>query len=126
MDRWRVPQAPKPPRIQALLRQALEFKARLVADPRLTRDALAREIKIDPSQLTRRLRLAYLAPEIQRHILALPPSIHRGPITERRLRPIAKIPSLREQLERFQELLKNPVRAYKMSSARGESPACNH
>ncbi|MFA5138313.1 MAG: hypothetical protein WC728_03690 [Elusimicrobiota bacterium] len=102
---------PAPPRIQALLRQAHEIKARLAADPGLTRTVAAREAGVDPCQLTRLLRLTVLAPDIQRHIRALPPSIGRIVVTERRLRPIAKLPSHRDQLERFHELLQGPVRA---------------
>ncbi|MHB2025096.1 MAG: recombinase family protein [Elusimicrobiota bacterium] len=104
---------PKPPRIQAVLKEAHELKARLAADRGLTRESLAGEKGLNPGQLTRLLRLADLAPEIQHHILALPPSIHRGAVTERRLRPIAAIPDHKEQVERFRDLLSLPVRARK-------------
>ena len=99
------------PRIQDILRQAIEFKGRLAAAPGLTRDALAHEVGIDPSHLTRLLRLADLAPEIQGHILALPPTAGRGLLTERRLRAIARIADPGEQLHRFRQLLRTPLRA---------------
>lgn len=123
MDRRKVPRSPKPPRIQSLLRQALELKARLLADPNLTRDALASEVQIDPSQLTRRLRLADLAPEVQQHIMALPPAAGRGLLTERRLLPIAKIKDRRRQITRFQDLLCQPVRIPKAHLAPTRLPA---
>ena len=109
--RERAPKrVPKPPRIQSILKQAHELRARLAADSGLTREALAREAGLNAGQLTRILRLADMASEIQRHILAMPPSIHRSVVTERRLRPIAKITDSREQVTRFQELLRLPVR----------------
>lgn len=106
---------PKPPRIQAILKQAHEFKARLVAHHGLTQEILAKEKGLNPGHLTRLLRLAALAPEIQQHILALPPSIHRGLVTERRLRCIAAITDHRKQVERFKDLLSLPVRTRKAS-----------
>lgn len=96
---------PHPPHIQEALKQAHELRARLATKPGLTRDALAREVGINPSLLTRLLRLPDLAPEIQSHIQALPPSIHRCPVTERRLRPIALINDHGEQLAAFRRLL---------------------
>ncbi|MDD5657029.1 MAG: recombinase family protein [Elusimicrobia bacterium] len=104
---------PAPPRIQALLRQGHELKARLAADRSLTKTAVAREARLDLPQLTRLLRLTNLSPEIQQHIQALPPSVGRIVVTERRLRPIAKLPSHRDQNQRFRELLRAPVRARK-------------
>jgi len=101
---------PRPPRIQGILRQALELKGRLASTPGLTRDALAHEVGIDPSQLTRLLRLAGLAPEIQEHIRALPPMAGCGLLTERRLRAIARIEKPGEQLRRFRQLLATPLR----------------
>lgn len=102
-----------PPRIQETLKWVHELRARLVATPGLTRDALALEVGINPGQLTRLLRLADLAPEIQRHILALSPSIHRCVVTERRLRAIARIKEHQEQLEEFRHLLTLPMRSRK-------------
>lgn len=117
VDRRRVPRAPQPPQVQVLLKRAYELKEKLDGTPGLTRDALAKAEGIDPSRLTRILNLLNLAPEIQQHVLALPPSIRRGLLTERRLRPIAKIADPREQVARFQELLRQPVRTRKTSQA---------
>ena len=81
---------PRPPRIQAILKQAYELKDRLDKTLGLTRDTLAREAGFSPSYLTRVLNLLNLAPAIQKHILALPPSVRMGPLTERSLRPLAR------------------------------------
>ncbi|MEW5826716.1 MAG: hypothetical protein AB1778_07775 [Candidatus Bipolaricaulota bacterium] len=105
---------PRPPRIQALLRQGLGLKERLAADPGVDRDAMAREAKLDPSQLTGLLHLADLSPAIQAHILGLPPAVGRGLLTERRLRPIARISDHREQERLFKALLRKPLRAPKV------------
>lgn len=46
-----------------------------------------------------------LAPEIQEHVLSLPDMVRRPAITERALRPIAQIESLKDQEVEFQKLL---------------------
>ncbi len=99
---------PTPPRIQAILRQAHEFQARLAAAPGLTRAALAREVGISPTRMTMILHLANLAPEILRHLGALPPSIRRPPITERRLRTLARMPDRDAQRAAFLKLMATP------------------
>jgi len=114
---------PKPPLIQVILRRAHELQARLTADHSLTRESLAKESGLNPGHLTRLLRLADLAPEIQHYILALPPSIHRGVVTERRLRSIAAISEHGAQLERFYSLLTLPVRAQKKSTPVASPPS---
>lgn len=92
---------PTPPRIQAILRQAHEFQARLAAAPGLTRAALAREVGISPTRMTMILHLANLAPEIQHHLLALPPSTRRPTFTERQLRTLARMTDHPTQLRTF-------------------------
>lgn len=96
---------PRPPRIKALLIQARELKTRLIGPTALPREALAKEAGLGPGQLTRLLRLADLAPEIQQYILAMPPSAGWGPVTERSLRPIAKSNDRQYQLAEFRRLL---------------------
>jgi hypothetical protein len=51
------------------------------------------------------MRLLRLAPEIQQHVLALPDIVGRPAITQRALRPTAKLESLADQRTRFQELI---------------------
>lgn len=74
--------------------------------PGLTRAALARVIRVHPGQLTKLLQLNDLAPEIQQHIMALPPCLGWGPITGRAMRPIALCRDREYQIRRFSELLK--------------------
>jgi len=109
-SRQRRYRQPKPPRIQALLRQACGLQDRLNREPGLTRDALARETGMGPSRLTHLLNLLNLAPEIRERILALPPSVTLGSVTERRLRPIARLKDSAAQLLEFGRLLAGPER----------------
>jgi hypothetical protein len=101
---------PRPPRIQAVLKDAIDFKARLAAIPGLTRDALAKEVGINPVQMTRLLRLADLAPEIKEYIQGLSPIHGMGLLTERRLRAVARLLEKADQLREFRRLLAQPLR----------------
>jgi AraC-like DNA-binding protein len=101
--RW---QEPKPPPIQIMLKQARQLKIRLEQDPDLTRAALANEVGMNPSYLTRILNLLNLAPEIHSYILSLPPSQTKGPITESRIKHLARISNHEDQHREF-NLLKN-------------------
>jgi len=109
-SRQRRYREPKPLRIQALLRQACDLQDRLNHHPGLTREALAREVGMDPSRLSRILGLLNLAPAIRERILALPPSVTRGTLTERRLRPVARLKDPVRQLIEFERLLSAPER----------------
>jgi len=109
-SRQRRYRQPKPLRIQALLKQACDLQDRLNREPGLTRDALAGEVGMDPSRLTQVLNLLSLAPEIRERILALPPSVSRGTVTERRLRPITRLQDPVRQLLEFERLLASPER----------------
>ena len=55
--------------------------------------------------LTRVLNLLNLAPSIQKHILALPPSVRMGPLTERSLRPLARSRDRDFQIKEFERLI---------------------
>ena len=46
-----------------------------------------------------------LVPEIQQHVLSLPDMVRRPAITERALRPIAKMEERQEQLTAFSKLV---------------------
>jgi len=50
--------------------------------------------------------LRRLALEIQKHILSLPETVRRSVVTERALRPIARLDDPRTQLVEFMVLLK--------------------
>lgn len=100
--RWKEPRSPM---IQVLLQQSGEYQARLAASPGLTRDALAKEVGLNPSYLTRILNLLRLAPEIQDHIRAMQPTVKIGRVTESRLKEIARIGDHGEQIRKFQRLV---------------------
>lgn len=99
--RYQVSPDPKAPTIQKLLIQAYNLKARLNESPFLTRGALAKEIGMNPSYLTRVLHLLNLAPEIQDYILQMKPSIYPGSITENRIRFLARNPDHHQQVIEF-------------------------
>lgn len=99
-----LPPAARPPTIQVLLKQALELRARLDSDPNLKRAELAKEVGINASYLTRVLHLLNLAPAIQDHILQMRPSIYPGPITENRIRFLARHPDHGYQIKEFDRL----------------------
>lgn len=106
--RW---QEAKPPPIQIMLKQAYELGLRLDQTPGLTRTALANELAMNPSYLTRLLNLLNLAPEIQRYILSLPPNQTKGPITESRIKHLARIADPHLQLKEFEALKSLPARS---------------
>jgi len=93
-----------PPTIQVLLKQARELQVRLDTDPFEKRGELAKKIGMNPSYLTRVLHLLNLAPEIQDYILQMRPSIYPGPITENRIRFLARNPDHQYQLKEFNRL----------------------
>jgi len=98
----------KEPLIKAMLEQAIFLQNELTADPTLTRSALARKRGLEPTVVTRLLRLTNLVPEIQDYIRSMRPSTHRGRITLRRLVPLARSTDRQYQLEEFLKLLAAP------------------
>jgi hypothetical protein len=102
--RYKQSPGPRPPTIQILLKKAYGLKSRLEESPKLTRAALAKEEGIDASFLSRILNLLKLAPEIQSHILKMPPSDIQSPISERRLQHLARNPDCAKQLEEFNRI----------------------
>ncbi|MCB4756521.1 MAG: recombinase zinc beta ribbon domain-containing protein [Elusimicrobia bacterium] len=102
--RYRQSPEPRPPTIQILLKKAYGLKRRLEEDPKLTRAALAKEEGIDASFLSRILNLLKLAPEIQSHILKMPPSNIQSPISERKLQHLARNLNRTRQLDEFNRI----------------------
>lgn len=97
---------PKPPRIQVLLRRAYDLKERLDKTPGLTQAALAYELGMSPTRLTMILNLLNLDPRIQQQILAMPPVVGHERITERRIRPLARLQDRTVQRMGFELLLR--------------------
>ena len=104
MKRQRRYKQPRPPPIQIMLSQAHYMKFLMEKKPSLTRSKLAKEFEVTPSYVTRIMNLLNLAPEIQRYIQELPPSLRKGAITESKLKHVARIPSHVEQMRLFEKM----------------------
>jgi hypothetical protein len=81
---------PRHPRVKELLLQAISCRKRLDSCPSLTRTQLAFEIGIAPARLSQVLHLLDLPTDLQERILAMDLMIGRPPLTERRLRELAR------------------------------------
>ncbi|MCK4511064.1 hypothetical protein KAW64_04955 [bacterium] len=101
------PKEPKIPRVVELLRVAKEWQRQLDAGEVDTQGAIALREGITRARVTQIMAMLRLSPEIQEHILAMPESIGRPPLSERALRPIAGLESLADQKARFEEWIQN-------------------
>lgn len=101
----RPPKEPRTPRIVDLLRKAQEW-SRMIDSGEISGQAdIARREGLTRARVTQVLALLRLAPAIQRHILSLPKTDRRPVITERALRPIARLDDHEEQRAAFSMLL---------------------
>jgi hypothetical protein len=66
--------------------------------------ALARELGITPTRVTQIMNLLKLAPQIQEHILNLPPVRGKEGLSEKHTRTLCRIPDQRLQKEVFGHL----------------------
>ena len=96
---------PRTPRVVELLRKAIKWQTLLESGEAASQAEIARREGITRARVTQVMGMLSLAPEIQQHILSMPDMVHRPAITERALRPIAKLVDRREQLAAFSELL---------------------
>ena len=76
------PWEPKTPRVVELLRNAIEWRRQLDAGEVQNQAEIARREGITRARVTQVMSLLRLAPNMQKHILAMPET------TERRLRPV--------------------------------------
>ncbi|OGR90478.1 MAG: hypothetical protein A2992_07435 [Elusimicrobia bacterium RIFCSPLOWO2_01_FULL_59_12] len=104
------------PSIKRMLQLGVRLGFELLQDPKLSRVALAKRHRLEPTVLTRLLHLTKLAPEIQEYIRAMPATQRAGPITLGRLVPLARSPDHSHQLEEFKNLLIRPARARRRPS----------
>jgi|GEM_PF-2376192 len=95
---------PKPPAIKGVLQTAVCLQHQLDSSPSLTRLALAKRLKLDPSRITQILNLLNLAPKIQDYIRNLPPIKHRHFISDRDWMRLARIQNQELQLREFDRL----------------------
>jgi len=99
------PKVPRIPRVAEFLRKALEWQTLLKSGEATNQATIARREGISRVRVTQVMWLAHLAPEIQQHVLAMPETIRRSAISERALRPIARLDDVADQQTRFQELI---------------------
>lgn len=83
------PKGPRTPRVVELLRKAIEWKDLLESGQIANQADIACQEGITRARVTQVKGLLRLAPEIREKILSLPDTLHRPPMTERMLRPIA-------------------------------------
>ena len=95
---------PRTPRVVELLRKAIEWQALLESGEATNQAEIARREGITHARVTQVMGMLRLAPEIQQHILSMPDMVRRPVITERALRPIARMEERGDQLAVFSEL----------------------
>lgn len=115
--RFKLPQRPKlgaarirpkrAPRVQELLRRAVEYRRILDREPGLSLRKLASRLGMTPPRLCQLLNLLKLAPAVQKAILALPQASGRDKVTEYSLRQVAIRRSPGAQIRAFQRLGKS-------------------
>ena len=107
---------PKPPsrtpRVVELLRKAIEWQALLESGEAANQAEIARRDGSTRARVTQVMGMLRLTPEIQQHILSMPDMVRRPAITERALRPIAKIKERKRQLAAFSELLDTTAESF--------------
>jgi hypothetical protein len=99
------PREPKTPRVVELLRKANEWKALLESGRIASQADIARQEGITRGRVTQIMGMLRLAPKIREEILSMPAVVHRPPLTERALRPIATINDYHGQNQEFHKLL---------------------
>lgn len=99
------PKAPRTPRVVELLRKAQEWQSLLQSGQIPNQAEIARREGITRARVTQVMGMLRLAPEIQHQILSTPETVLRPAITERALRPIARMECLKDQKAKFQEIV---------------------
>jgi len=95
---------PSKPHVVVLLQKALEWQRQLDAGEVSTKAEIARREGISGARVTQIMAMLQLAPEIQQHVLSMPDALLASAITERALRPIARLDGLADQKAEFQQL----------------------
>lgn len=88
-----------------LLRKAIEWKELLESGKGVTQADIARREGLSRARVTQIMYLINLAPDIQEYILSMPEAVRRPVVTERSLRPIAKIVDTWKQIEVFSSII---------------------
>jgi len=92
------PKVPRSPRVVEFLRKAIEWQALIKSGEARNQAEIARREGVTRARVTQVMGLMRLVPEIRETIFAMPAAIGRPVITERALRPIAKLDDPREQV----------------------------
>jgi len=95
---------PSTPHVVVLLQKALEWQRQLDAGEVSAKAEIARREGISRARVTQIMAMLQLAPEIQQHVLSMPDALQASAITERALRPIARLDGLADQKAEFQQL----------------------
>ena len=101
------PSAPagRTPRVSKLMALAIRFDELLRDGQVADQSELARLAHVTQPRMTQIMNLLHLAPDIQEEILHLPPVVEGcDPITERDLRPIARLQDWRKQRRTWAQL----------------------
>jgi hypothetical protein len=88
-----------------LLGKAIEWQTLLESDEASNQAAIARREGITRARVTQVLGLLRLDPMIRRRILAMSCTAREPALTERTLRPIARLEDLIDQKAKFKDLL---------------------
>ncbi len=99
---------PKPPAIQTLLAKAYDLQKTLATTPGLTRFALAKHMRVDPTRVSQILNLLNLAPRIQAYIRALEPTVHNPVISDRDWNRLSRLRDPFDQIKAFEGLMCGP------------------
>jgi hypothetical protein len=94
-------------RVVELLRKALESRALLESGRVRNQAEIACREGITRARVTQVMGLLRLAPEIQQHILSMPDAARPPAVTERALRPIARLAQSKDQIHAFEQLLRS-------------------
>ncbi len=105
----KLPREPRTPPVVMFLRKALEWQALLASGEATSQSDIAQREGISRIRVCQVMCLLRLAPEIQQHVLSLPETIRQPVISERALRPLARVEDLAEQRSRFQVLIGDPT-----------------
>jgi hypothetical protein len=94
-------------RIARLMALAIRFEGLLRKETIQDYAELARRGRVTRARITQIMKLLHLSPDIQEHILFLPPG---GGLNERNLRPVASRIDWHEQRRLFQKIKNRPGR----------------
>ena len=103
-----IPNHPEGPRHHgwsSFYAKAIEWQALLKSGEIANQAGIAKREGVTRARVTQIMGMLRLGPEIQEQILSMPDAVHRPPITERMLRPIATITDYRDQLIEFHRFL---------------------